>query len=107
MNKEITCLSDLFIEIGGLIKNYEEHLSIDAAKEDKEQLYGINEITKIYPKLSKYILTKAVNENVLPVTWIGNERHFYISDIENFLQTSTQRKNVVDNLTSWRTSEQV
>ena len=42
MGKEINCLSDLFIEIGGLIKNYEEHLSIDAAKEDKEQLYGIN-----------------------------------------------------------------
>lgn len=106
MGKEINCLSDLFIEIGGLIKNYEEHLSIDAAKEDKEQLYGINEITKIYPKLSKYILTKAINEKILPVTWIGNERHFYISDIENFLQTSTKRSNI-NNVTSWRTSEQV
>ena len=104
MEKEnITCLSDLFIGIGNLIKSYENNLELDTVKESKKELYSINEIMEIYPKLSKYIITKAINEKLLPVTWIGNERHFYISDIDNFLQASTNKKN---NITTWRTHEQ-
>ena len=94
MEKEnITCLSDLFIGIGNLIKSYENNLELDTVKESKKELYSINEIMEIYPKLSKYIITKAINEKLLPVTWIGNERHFYISDVDNFLQASTNKKN--------------
>lgn len=105
MEKEnITCLSDLFIGIGNLIKSYENNLELDTVKESKKELYSINEIIEIYPKLSKYIITKAINEKLLPVTWIGNERHFYISDIDNFLQASTNKKN---NITTWRTHEQI
>lgn len=105
MEKEnITCLSDLFIGIGNLIKSYENNLELDTVKESKKELYSINEIMEIYPKLSKYIITKAINEKMLPVTWIGNERHFYISDIDNFLQASTNKKN---NITTWRTHEQI
>ena len=105
MEKEnITCLSDLFIGIGNLIKSYENNLELDTVKESKKELYSINEIMEIYPKLSKYIITKAINEKLLPVTWIGNERHFYISDIDNFLQASTSKKN---NITTWRTHEQI
>ncbi len=105
MEKEnITCLSDLFIGIGNLIKSYENNLELDTVKESKKELYSINEIMEIYPKLSKYIITKAINEKLLPVTWIGNERHFYISDIDNFLQASTNKKN---NITTWRTHEQI
>lgn len=105
MEKEnITCLSDLFIGIGNLIKSYENNLELDIVKESKKELYSINEIMEIYPKLSKYIITKAINEKLLPVTWIGNERHFYISDIDNFLQASTNKKN---NITTWRTHEQI
>ena len=103
MEKEnITCLSDLFIGIGNLIKSYENNLELDTVKESKKELYSINEIMEIYPKLSKYIITKAINEKLLPVTWIGNERHFYISDVDNFLQASTNKKN---NITTWRTHE--
>lgn len=105
MEKEnITCLSDLFIGIGNLIKSYENNLELSTVKESKKELYSINEIMEIYPKLSKYIITKAINEKLLPVTWIGNERHFYISDIDNFLQASTNKKN---NITTWRTHEQI
>ncbi len=105
MEKEnITCLSDLFIGIGNLIKSYENNLELDTVKESKKELYSINEIMEIYPKLSKYIITKAINEKLLPVTWIGNERHFYISDVDNFLQASTNKKN---NITTWRTHEQI
>ncbi len=105
MEKEnITCLSDLFIGIGNLIKSYENNLELDTIKESKKELYSINEIMEIYPKLSKYIITKAINEKLLPVTWIGNERHFYISDVDNFLQASTNKKN---NITTWRTHEQI
>lgn len=105
MEKEnVTCLSDLFIGIGNLIKSYENNLELDTVKESKKELYSINEIMEIYPKLSKYIITKAINEKLLPVTWIGNERHFYISDIDNFLQASTNKKN---NITTWRTHEQI
>ena len=105
MEKEnITCLSDLFIGVGNLIKSYENNLELDTVKESKKELYSINEIMEIYPKLSKYIITKAINEKLLPVTWIGNERHFYISDVDNFLQASTNKKN---NITTWRTHEQI
>ena len=105
MEKEnITCLSDLFIGIGNLIKSYENNLELDTVKESKKELYSINEIMEIYPKLSKYIITKAINEKLLPVTWIGNERHFYISDIDNFPQASINKKN---NITTWRTHEQI
>ena len=105
MNRDINCLSDLFIEIGGLIKIYEDNMKVNQLKEDTKQLCGITEVIKIYPSLSKYILTNAINDGLLPVTWVGNERHFYISDIEAFLQTRTQ-KNKAHSLTSWRTSEQ-
>ena len=105
MEKEkITWLSDLFNCIGYLTKSYENNLELDTVKESKKELYSINEIMEIYPKLSKYIITKAINEKLLPVTWIGNERHFYISDIDNFLQASTNKKN---NITTWRTHEQI
>ena len=54
MEKEnITCLSDLFIGIGNLIKSYENNLELDTVKESKKELYNINEIMEIYPKLSK------------------------------------------------------
>lgn len=104
MNKEITCLSDLFMEIGSLIKNYETNVSVNTFKEEHNQLYGINDIIKMYPSLSKYILTNAINEGLLPVTWVGHERHFYINDIENYLQSKTEK---VDSIDSWRTYEQV
>lgn len=103
MDKEINCLSDLFIEIGGLIKNYEHSVNINSIKKEKERLYSIGEITKIYPKLTKYILTKAVNSGMIPVTWIGNERHFYEADVEKFLKSKTQKDCIVNS--SWRVND--
>jgi len=102
MDKDVKALSDLFIEIGGLIKKYEDNVRIRKAKQEVDQLYDINEIGEIYPKLSKHILTKAIKDGSLPVTWIGNERCFYMSDIQKFLETNTQRYDIK----AWRTSEQ-
>ena len=103
MNKDLTLLSDLFIEIGGLIKQYEDNARIQKVKQNVDQLYGISEIGEIYPKLTKHILTKAINDGLLPVTWVGNERCFYMSDIEKYLEDNTQKKN----LKAWRTNEQI
>ena len=106
MNREINCLSDLFIEIGSLIKIYEDSQSINSAKEQTDRLYSINEVTKIYPKLTKYILTKAINDGTLSAIWIGHERHFYAKDIENYLQSNTKKKEISNSINSWRTNEQ-
>ncbi len=103
MDKDVKALSDLFIEIGGLIKKYEDNVRIRKAKQEVDQLYGINEIGEIYPKLTKHILTKAIQDGSLPVTKVGNERCFYMSDIQKFLESNTQKKNI----TAWRTNEQV
>lgn len=102
MNKDIGSLSELFIEIGGLIKKYEDNLRIRKAQQQVDQLYNVNEIGEIYPKLTKHILTNAINKGDLPVTWIGNERCFYMSDIQKYLDANTQQNDI----TSWRTNEQ-
>lgn len=102
MNKDVRSLSELFIEIGELIKSYEDNVRLGKVKQDVEQLYSIGEIIEIYPKLTKHILTKAINSGVLPVTWVGNERCFYLKDVDNYLANQTTRQNV----TTWRTSEQ-
>lgn len=105
INKEIENLGDIFIEFGSRIKKYQLEVMAEKIKEEKEQLYSITEVEKIYPKLSKYILTKAINEGQLPVTFIGNVRHFYLKDIDAFLERSRQQKLNPNSFTSWRTSE--
>ncbi len=106
MNKEIENLGDIFIEFGNRIKQYQLDAEMEKIKDEKEQLYSITEVEKIYPKLSKYILTKAINEGKLPVTFIGNVRHFYLKDIDTFLENNTQQKLGPNSITSWRTIEQ-
>ena len=56
--------------------------------------------------LSKYHLTKAINEGKLPVTYIGHIRHFYLKDVDEFLEKNTKRKLSPNSFTSWRTSEE-
>lgn len=104
MNNEFNGLGDLYISIGNLIKQYEEDMHIKSMKDDIKQLYSINEVTKLYPKLTKYLLTKAINDGLLPVVWIGNERHFYANDIENYLNKNNHKN--IHTLNSWRTNEQ-
>ena len=104
MNKEFR-LSDVAMEFYKLIKVYEDNMEINRLKENTDQLCSITEVTRIYPALSKYILTKAINEGLLPVVRIGNERHFYISDIEKFLKERTHKN--PHSLMSWRTHEQI
>lgn len=99
---KIDCLSKLFFRIGEIVKEYEDYTKIEKVKEDKEELYSTSEITKIYPKLSKHTITKAISDGELPVTWIGNERLFYLKDVDRFLENHT----VTKDLKAWRTNEQ-
>lgn len=66
-------------------------------------MFGINEIIKIYPQLSKHILTNAINGGLLPVTWVGNQRCFYISDVEKYLRSKTLRHE--DIINTWGNDE--
>lgn len=46
--------------------------------------------------LSKHILTNAINNGELKVTWIGNKRYFTLNDIDSYL--SQKQETVVNNL---------
>lgn len=105
MKHEIENLGDIFIEFGNRIKQYQIDTNTEKIKDEKEQLYSIKEVEKIYPMLSKYLLTKAVNEGQLPVTYIGHVRHFCLKDIDDFLERNTQKKLSPNSFTSWRTNE--
>ena len=98
MNNEVKTLSALFHKIGDIFEEYERNVKVRKAIAVREELYGINDICKIYPKMTKHIITAAINTGELPVTWIGNERCFYLKDIENYLESKTIRKDV----TAWR-----
>ena len=102
MNQEITKLSDLFIQIGQLIKSYEDNMFKESLHTEKDELYSINDILKLYPKLSKYFLTKCIQEGKLPVTWIGHVRHFKIPDIEKLLEGKVYTDDTAKQLERWR-----
>lgn len=88
--------------MGRLFKEYENGLSIESNKE--EDLYSITQIIELYPMLSKHILTNAINDGDLKVTWIGNKRHFYLKDVENYLRKREEKiiNNIPETIETWR-----
>lgn len=58
----------------------------------------------LYPLLSKHILTNAINNGELKVTWIGNKRYFSLSDIDNYLKQKEEKvvNDVPETIESWR-----
>lgn len=98
-------LSDLFFEFGKIIKNYENNISVDLEEEKKnDNLYSINQVINLYPLLSKHILTNAINNGELKVTWIGNKRYFNLNDIDNYLKQKEEKivNDIPKNIESWR-----
>ncbi len=95
-------MGDLLLEIGKLVKEYEDGVSIEKTKE--EDLYSINQVIDLYPMLSKHILTNAINNSELKVTWIGNKRYFNLSDIDDYLQKKQDKvvNDIPEKLESWR-----
>lgn len=95
-------MGDLLLEIGKVLKEYEEGASTEKIKEDN--LYSINQIIDLYPILSKHILTNAINNNELKVTWIGNKRYFNLNDIDNYLSKKQDKtvNDISEKLASWR-----
>ncbi len=94
-------LGDLIYEIGKLIKEYENDSPIDDSKNN--DLYSINQIIELYPLLSKHIITNAINDGNIKVTWIGNKRYFKLEDIENYLMTKNEKNNIPNTIENWRT----
>ena len=103
--EDIKSTGDVLIAMGKLMNDWENSKKITSVKEETEKLYGIDEVTKIYPKLSKYILTNAINAGLLPVTKVGNKRHFYKKDIEEYLKSNTTKIDVAAELNTWRNNE--
>ncbi len=95
-------MGDLLLEIGKLIKEYEDGVSIEKTRD--EDLYSINQVIDLYPMLSKHILTNAINNGQLKVTWIGNKRYFSLGDIDDYLAKNHEKvvNDIPEKLESWR-----
>lgn len=54
--------------------------------------------------LSKHILTNAINNGELKVTWIGNKRYFNLTDIDNYLSKKQDKviNDIPKKIESWR-----
>lgn len=95
-------MGNLFIEIGNVLVNYqlEDKISLDSSS----QLISMANVLKMHPFLSKYILTKAINDGTLSVTRIGRNRYFYLNDIKNFLKSQQNRSEQKEKLENWRSN---
>lgn len=102
---KICSIGDLFLEIGNLIKNYERNRLVSDDKKETSPMYDINEVIENYPQLSKHLITKYINEGLIPVTRIGNHRYFYKNDIEDLLKAKIESKEKTNTYTSWRNNE--
>ncbi len=102
MENKIESLGDMFIEFGNRLNEYQVNANVEKLKDNKEQLYTVKDIEKIYPMLSKYHLTKAIKDGELPVTYVGHKRFFYLKDIDAFLEKNTLRELRPNSVTSWR-----
>ena len=76
----------------------------NSIQEKTSQLYGIEEILRIYPLLSKHLITNAINKNDLKSYWIGNKRYFYLSDIEDYINSNKMQSKNKEEIESWRTN---
>lgn len=58
----------------------------------------------MYPLLSKHIITNAINNGDLKVTWVGNKRYFTLEDVDNYLNRKEEnnKENISDTIKSWR-----
>ena len=66
-------------------------------------MLDINDILDIYPQLSKYIITNAISNGDLKVTWIGNKRYFKLIDIEHYLNNKQEKmESIADTIKTWR-----
>lgn len=85
-----------------MIKDYEKFDSSQIRQEDS--LYSINQVIELYPILSKHIITNAINNNDLKVTWIGNKRYFNLKDIDDYLLNHQEKinNNVSNLIETWR-----
>lgn len=83
------------MELAHIVKKYEDGETIKEKEDTK--LYTLNEIINMYPSLSTYLITKAINEDKLKVVWIGNRRHFYKKDVESFINSDKKKIE-----TNWR-----
>lgn len=97
-------LSDLLFEIGKMVKAYEDNTYFIKEEKVEEELYSINQIIQLYPLLSKHLITNAINNGELQVTWIGNKRYFKLNDIDDYLKLKQEKvnNNIPSTIESWR-----
>lgn len=95
-------MGDLILNIGKLIKQYESGTM--EIKMENEDLYSINQVIELYPMLSKHILTNAINNGDIKVTWLGNKRYFSLLDVDNYLKEKQKqnRNDIPATIESWR-----
>lgn len=87
-----------------MIKAYENNTYIVKEEKVEEELYSINQVIQLYPVLSKHLITNAINNSELKVTWIGNKRYFKLNDIEDYLKLKQEKvvNDIPKKIESWR-----
>lgn len=87
-----------------MIKAYENNTYIVKEEKVEEELYCINQVIQLYPVLSKHLITNAINNSELKVTWIGNKRYFKLNDIEDYLKLKQEKvvNDIPKKIESWR-----
>lgn len=107
-------LSDLLFEIANIVRKYEIentnlidnkniNFYINDDSDEIPNLYSLSEVLKLFPKLSKYLITNAINCGKLKVTWIGSRRFFYLEDIKKYLDDlEYKNKDISSEISDWR-----
>lgn len=87
-----------------MVKAYEDNTYFIKEEKVEEELYSINQIIQLYPLLSKHLITNAINNGELQVTWIGNKRYFKLNDIDDYLKLKQEKvnNNIPSTIESWR-----
>lgn len=82
--------------IGSLIKDYESNITSEKVIEDKpdNRLLKTKDVILEYPILTLYSLSKAVNDNKISYTKVGNTNYFRVQDIETFINSGKKDKGV-------------
>lgn len=72
----------MLIEIGTIIKKYQEKNYIDS---EDSRLLKAKEVVELYPILTSYALNEAVKRNLIPVVKRGKLNFYDSKDIERYI----------------------
>lgn len=76
---------DMLIEIGTIIKKYQEQNEVSNGK---QVLLKTKEVLNRYPAITNYGLNEAIRNGFIPVVKIGKLNYFDTKDIEKYISSN-------------------